>query len=299
MSFQAKITKILLRLHFYRMLRNPYQKQRQIQTNFSRLTTRISKDIVFKSILAGQVSAEWVRAPKSKDNHVILYFHGGAYFSGSIITHRDYAARLAMATEMCVLLVDYRLAPEHPYPAAVEDAVEVFQWLLDEGYDPTKMIIAGDSAGGGLALATLVSLRDAGVILPAGAVCLSPWIDLTLAGESMTNKETVDFICRPDVLRQSAQMYAGNHDLKTPLISPLFADLQNLPPLLIHVGTEETLLDDSTRLAAWAGEAGADVDLHIWPGMFHMFQLVGYLPEAKKVLVTVRDFVEKRVLVNK
>jgi len=294
MSLQTEFTKIILRLHFYRMMRQPYQKQRLIQESFSRLTARISKDIVFNSLEANGVPVEWVRGPESSREHVILYFHGGAYYAGSILTHRDFAARLAKATDMSVLLVNYRLAPENPHPAALEDATTVYRWLLEKGYGPSHMIIAGDSAGGGLSLALMVTLRDAGDPLPAGAVCLSPWTDLTLSGESMRQKAKVDFICKPDTLQQSVRMYAEGQDPKSPLLSPLFADLSDLPPLLIHVGTEETLLDDSTRLMDYAREAGVDVDLQIWPGMFHMFQLVGYMPEAKKVMETVVSFVKEK-----
>jgi len=294
MSVQANFTKILLKLHFWRMYRQPFQKHREIQESFSRLTARIPKEISFDALSASGVHAEWVSNPQSSREHVILYFHGGAYYAGSIYTHREFAAQWVQTTGFRVLLVDYRLAPENPYPAAVDDAIAAYRWLLAQGISPSRIIIAGDSAGGGLTLAALVGLRDAGDPLPAGAVCISPWTDLTLDGKSMESKAEVDFICQPRMLEASARRYFGAYDPRTPLISPLYADLSGLPPILIHVGSEETLLDDSTRLVEAAKKTGVDANLHVWPGMFHIFVLVGYMPEAKAAMQMIVEFVERK-----
>jgi len=294
-SIQARFTKLFLRQHFYRLLRHPYQEQRKIQENFNRRTAIIPKGIVFDSISADGVQCSWVSSPENPDHSVILYFHGGAYNSGSIITHREFSARIVKATGMRMLLVDYRLAPEHPYPAAVEDAATAYHWLLAQGFDAAKIIIAGDSAGGGLTLALIVSLRNAGDPLPVGAFCFSPWTDLTISGASVVANAKIELMCKPEFLRQSAQMYAQRYDLKDPLISPLFADLAGLPSLLLFVGTDETLFDDSTRIAKRAQEAGVDVTLEIWPGMFHIFPIVSYMPEAKKALKRVKQFIQERV----
>ena len=294
-SLQARLTKQFLRVYFKRLLRNPYDKQRQIQENFNRRTAIIPAGTVFEAISAAGIPAVWVKPASQTQGGLILYFHGGAYFAGSSVTHREFAARIAKATGLRLLLVDYRLAPEDPYPAAVEDAFMAYGWLQTLGFDPAKIIIAGDSAGGGLTLATLIALRDAGETLPAGAVCFSPWTDLTVSGSSIEHNAEIELMCKPDFLKHSAQWYARDHDLKSPLISPLFADLSGLPPLMIHVGTEETLLNDSTRLAARAQAAGVDTTLEVWPGMFHIFPIVGYLPESHKALKMVGEFISQQL----
>jgi len=293
-SIQARLTKIFLRAHFYRLLRAPYQKQRLIQDNFQRRTARIPRGITFESVSISGVPAAWVTTPRSAAERVILYFHGGAYFAGSINTHHEFSSRLVEATGFRLLLVGYRLAPENPYPAAMEDALAAYRWLLSQGFDPVQIVVAGDSAGGGLTLATMISLRDGSEPMPAAAVCFSPWTDLTSSGDSIKRNAGIDLMCKPEMLKQSAQWYAGGYDLRTSQISPLFADLHGLPPLQIHVGSEETLLDDSTRLTARAEESGVDVHLEIWPGMFHVFPLVSYMPEAKKALQMVADFVNQK-----
>jgi acetyl esterase/lipase len=206
--------------------------------------------------------------------------------------HRAFLAQLARATGTRVLAVDYRLAPEHPYPAALEDAVAAYRWALDAGYAPSQVVVAGDSAGGGLALATVVALRDAGAPLPAGAVCLSPWLDLALTGASMRSNARVDPILSYEILDGYARLYASAHDRTSPLISPLYADLRGLPPLLIQVGTEEVLLDDAVRCADRAQAAGVAVTLEVVDGMFHVFQMVGALPETQAAMREIAVFVK-------
>jgi acetyl esterase/lipase len=222
---------------------------------------------------------------------VVLYLHGGAYALGVTDAHRVMAAQLARTANVRVLMLDYRLAPEHPYPAALEDVLLAYRWLLNQGIDAGQIVIGGDSAGGGLTLAALLALRDAAEPLPAGAVCISPWMDLALTGSSIQNKAKADPILDGDSLKMYARYYAGDNALTTPLISPLYADLRRLPPLLIHVGTEEVLLDDATRFSNRVTEAGGTVMLKIWDEMFHVFHLLPFLPETKKAIQQMAQFV--------
>ncbi len=241
------------------------------------------------------VPVEWTAAPGASDNRTILYLHGGGYVLGSIKTHRSLVSRLSAASGARALSVDYRLAPEHPFPAAVEDATGAYRWLLAQGADPAGVIMAGDSAGGGLTMATLVALRDAGVPLPAAGVCLSPWVDLEGLGESMTSKADADPMLQREGLLEMAAHYLGGADAKTPLAAPLHADLAGLPALLIHVGTAETLLDDSTRLAEKARAAGVDVELESWDDMIHVWHAFApMLPEADQAIARVGEYVAKR-----
>lgn len=246
---------------------------------------------------AGGVPGEWVAAPNAVAERVVFYLHGGGYVVGSINTHRELASRISRAAAARVLLIDYRLAPEHPHPAAVNDAVAAYRWLVGSGADPRRMVIAGDSAGGGLTVATLVALRDAGLPLPAGAVCLSPWVDLEGIGESMTTKADADPMIKRDGLVKMGQHYLAGQDPRTPLAAPLYADLSNLPPLLIQVGTAETLLDDATRLAERARQAGSEVVLEPWEDMIHVWQVFPMLPEARQAVDRIGQFVQHRTAV--
>jgi len=253
-------------------------------------------DATLEPVDAGGVAAEWVSTPEAARDRTILYLHGGGYVIGSIRTHRDLAIRLSRAARARVLLIDYRLAPEHPHPAAVEDSTAAYRWLLAQGAIPTRMAIAGDSAGGGLTVATLVALRDAGVQLPAAAACLSPWVDLEGLGESMTTKADVDPMVQPEPLRRMGAHYLGGKDPRTPLAAPLYADLSGLPPLLIQVGTAETLLDDSTRLAERARKAGVEVVLEPWDDMIHVWQaFASILPEGQQAIDRIGAFLRQRL----
>jgi acetyl esterase/lipase len=217
------------------------------------------------------------------------------YVIGSINTHRDLASRLSLAAAARVLLIDYRLAPEHPFPAAVDDATAAYRWLLSSGADPSHMVIAGDSAGGGLTVATLVALRDAGTPLPAAGVCLSPWVDLECSGESMTTKAAADPMVRRDGLMKMAEWYLAGQPPRTPLAAPLYADLSGLPPLLIQVGTAEVLLDDSTRLAERARKAGVTVTLEPWEDMIHVWQaFAALLPEGRQAIDRIGEFITQQ-----
>ena len=295
-SWQARILKILMQYQMAYLLKSDDPLIRRARIEKAASFLKSPPDAVSEPVNAGGVPSEWITTPAADNEQVILYLHGGGYYTGSINTHRDLVARLGRAARMRVLAIDYRLAPEHPYPAAAEDATTAYRWLVATGYEPANIIIAGDSSGGGLALAMLVNLRDAGDQLPAGAVCLSPWTDLALTGDSVKSKAKADPINKPNVLKFGAALYAGKLDLKTPLISPLYAELRELPPLLIQVGTEETLLDDSTRLAERARAAGVEVTLEIWKGMIHVFQLYArFLPDARQAIEGIGVFMRQRI----
>jgi acetyl esterase/lipase len=255
----------------------------------------LPSDVVAKPVRVNGVPAEWVSTPDVDPARVVLYLHGGAYVLGSLNTHRDLAGRISRAAGARVLNVDYRLAPEHPHPAAVEDATAAYAWLLAEGQVPARVAIAGDSAGGGLTVATLVALRDQGKPLPAAGVCLSPWVDLEGTGESMTTKADVDPMVQKDHLVRMAGFYLGGKPARTPLAAPLYADLSGLPPLYIQVGTAETLLDDSNRIAERARKAGVDVTLERWDDMIHVFQAFSaMLPEGQQAVDKIGAYLRAR-----
>jgi len=224
------------------------------------------------------------------DRH-ILYLHGGGYIVGSPKSHIALAARLARRAGAVITVIDYRLAPEHPYPACVDDCVAAYRDLVST-VDPRLVTVAGDSAGGGAALAMLCALRDAGDRLPAAAYLLSPWTDLTGSGESMTSKADVDPMIDPQFVEETALMYAGDTPLDHPGVSPLFADLAGLPPLFVQTGADEVLLSDSTTLAKRAEASGVDVQLEVVAGMWHVFQaFAGMMPEANEALIRASQFI--------
>ena len=245
-------------------------------------------------VAAGGVPAEWVHAPAVAADRVLLVFHGGGYVSGSLRTERALAGRLARATGGRALSVDYRLAPEHPFPAAVEDARAAYRWLLAQGIPPGRVAVAGVSAGGGLALALLLVLRDAGEPLPACAVLISPFADLTCSAPSYASRAAAEPILSARWLRECAAWYLAGQDPRAPLASPRFAALHGLPPLLIDVGEDELLLDDATGVAAAARAAGVTVVCTVWPGMYHIFHgAAGVLPEAQAALDRIGVFVRQ------
>jgi acetyl esterase/lipase len=235
-------------------------------------------------------AGEWVAAPRARTDRVILYLHGGGYVSGSPRTHRALMGHLSRHAGARILALDYRLAPEHVFPSALEDAWAAYWWLLQQAIPPNRILFAGDSAGGGLALALLLALRDAGAPLPAGAICFSPWVDLALTGASLHKNGATDYL-NAQVLRATAEMYLGGHDPRDPLVSPLYADLHGLPPLLIQVGSAELLYDDGRRLAQRARRAGVDVHFEAYTGMVHVWQFMYLLePKARQALRSAARF---------
>ena len=219
------------------------------------------------------VPAEWSTTPEADAGRAILYLHGGGYMAGSIVSHRYVAIEIGRAAQARTLALGYRLAPEHPYPAQLEDALAAYQSLRDQGFAPGTIAVGGDSAGGNLTLALLLALRTRGLPLPCCGWLISPWTDLTATGASMQTKAAVDPMIQKPYLLELAHAFAGGKDLDDPLISPQRADLSGLPPLLIQVGSEETLLDDAVTLAGRAGAAGVAVTLEVWPDMIHAFPM--------------------------
>ncbi len=228
---------------------------------------------------------------------IVLYVHGGGYVAGSIGSHRNLTGHLALQLGCPVLSVDYRLAPEHPHPAPVEDSVAAYRWLLDQGHSADRIAIAGDSAGGGLTVATLMKLRDLGLPLPAAGVSISPWVDMAGTGESMVTRSDRDpMVSGPDIRRLAGVFLGPDGDLADPLASPLDGDLSGLPPLLIHVGDDEVLLSDSERLAHKARTSGVDVTLEVWPEMIHVWHsMAGLFPEADDGVARVAEYLSERL----
>ena len=244
----------------------------------------------------GEMYAEWVKPHGVRHDQAILYLHGGGYTMGSCNTHRPLASRIAIASQTPALLVNYRLAPENPFPAALEDAKAAFQWLLDQGIEARRIVIVGDSAGGGLAVAVSIAFRDEKGQLPAGIVCISPWADLTLSGETISTCSRTDPLLGRETSLLHAGRYVGQHDPKSPLISPVFADLSKLPPLLIQVGEHEILRSDSVRLSENARQAGVDVTLEIWNGMWHVWHVfAGLMPESQRAIERIGCFINEQM----
>jgi monoterpene epsilon-lactone hydrolase len=239
------------------------------------------------------LSAEWILPPESEADKVVLYFHGGGYVIGSSQSHRPIVAKFVKGSGIGALVIDYRLAPEHPFPAALEDSVAAYSWLLAKGISPGRIVFMGDSAGGGLCLATLLALRDEGIRLPKAAVTLSPWTDLKCTGESLRTNEKVDPLTWRESWTIFSTYYMGDKDPSLPLISPLYGDLHGLPPLLIYVGGDELLRDDSIRFAEKAKAAGVEVTLKIGMGMFHCYPVCAPLfPEANQAMDEICDFIQ-------
>jgi len=243
------------------------------------------------SIKPAGVSAHWITtAASDKDRHV-LYLHGGAYIAGSPLLYRDVTWRIAKRARARVLCIDYRLAPEFPFPAAIDDVIKVYRWLVDNGANPRRIAIMGDSAGGGLAFATLLKLRDDGASLPAAAVALSPWTDLAFTGMSMKLNAETEALMNSEEAPRFADYYLAGADPRTPYASPLYGDLSGLPPTLIQVGSDEMLLDDSLRMADKLRVAKCEVDLEIWPRMPHAWHFFArLLPEARRAIERIGIF---------
>ena len=237
------------------------------------------------------VPGEWFTPPGVSGDITVYWLHGGGYYMGSVNTHARMVSLIAAAADARAFAVDYRLAPENPFPAGLDDAVSGYRWLLEQGADPARLVIGGDSAGGGLALATLQRLREAGDPLPAATVLLSPWTDLESTGESIKTRRAADPMIDPSGALETARGYLPDGDLRDPLVSPLHADFTGLPPMLIQVGDAEVLLDDSTRVYRRAEEAGVDVTLEVNDEMIHVFQFFApLLPEAVAAIERLGEF---------
>ncbi len=279
----------------YEKMKNKVGKMRDNFVLATKNFTTPPADTRIDSVDVDGIPAEWLAAPGVDVDRVLLYLHGGGYVIGSIATHRGLTAALSSAANCRVLALDYRLAPEHPYPAAVEDATRAYRWLLKQGVKANKIAISGDSAGGGLTLATLLNLKASGDPLPAAAVPISPWTDMEGTGESMKTKVDLDPMVEPGGLMGMAKLYMADGDYRAPTASPLHGDYSGLPPLLIQVGALETLHDDATRVAAKAKAAGVDVTLEVWDDMIHVWHLFApMLPEGRQAIVRVGEFIQEK-----
>ncbi len=262
---------------------------------FTTLTTE-PEGVLWTEVDAGGVPAIWADPTGGAQDRVLQYVHGGGYVIGSATYYRKLTGHLANALGCRVLNVDYRLAPEHPHPAPVDDSTAAYRWLLDQGIEPGHIAISGDSAGGGLTVATLLSIRNAGLPMPAAAMPLSPWVDMEATGESMTSRQERDVLVSGEVIKGMADAFLQGQDARDPLAAPLHADLSGLCPLYIQVGDDETLLDDSIRLADKAKAAGVEVRLDVFPEMQHVFQMAaGTMPESDEAIARLADWVRPRL----
>lgn len=290
MSLQAHFYRLFLR--WYKYTTNVHAPAHVFRAKMeqSAFLAKMPTNVAVRKVDADGVPCEWLEPANADNENVVFYLHGGAFLAGSPNTHRAMVARIAQASHACALLVDYRLAPEHPYPAAHEDSLAAYRWLLRNGTAPHNIIIAGDSAGVGLAVSTMVTLRDEGAPLPTAAVFISPFVDMEGTGESLVTRAKADPYLKPEQKTLLA-FYFGEHDRRDPCISPLYADLRGLPPMLLHVGNDEILLSDATRLAERARSNGVNVTLDIWQGMWHVWHFFAPgLPEAVQAIEKLGTF---------
>jgi epsilon-lactone hydrolase len=269
----------------------------KVRSDFDQLLASLPVDetLAFGTRTIGGIEGVWL-AGEDRQDRVLLYLHGGAYVVGTAFGYRSLAANVARAAGTSLFSPEYRLAPEHRYPAAIDDALDAYRGLLEEGFAPEQIVVAGDSAGGGLAAALLVAIKDAGLSQPAGAWLLSPWADLSLTGETVLSKAGEDKLLDAPGLSKTAGDYLNGADPRTPLASPIYADLSGLAPLFIHAGSTEILLDDAVRLAARAGAAGTSARLEIGAGLFHDWPLFAFmLSEGRDALAAAGEFLAARL----
>ncbi|WP_338697394.1 alpha/beta hydrolase [Bradyrhizobium sp. 26S5] len=268
----------------------------QMRSDWDLAFAGCSVPVTCRQVSAGGVDGEWIVPADALRDKAMLYFHGGGFRIGSVASHRDLAARIADASGCRVLTINYRLAPEHRFPAALDDALIAYRYLRDQGLRPADIAFAGDSAGGNLVLSAMLAARDRGLPLPAAGALMSPWTDLTAAGASYQSRAEVDPIHQRAMILALAKNYLGKDgDPRDPLASPLYADLAGLPPLLVQVGDRETVRDDATEQAAKAKAAGVDVELQIWDGMIHVFQMFPEIPQAGEAIASLAKFLRKHL----
>lgn len=271
----------------------------QMRSDWDAAFSTCTVPVVCEAVSANGVEAEWIVPPDAPRDKAILYLHGGGFRLGSVASHRELIARIASANTCRVLAINYRLAPEHRFPAPIEDTLTAYHWMQDQGFKPDDIAVVGDSAGGNLALAAMLSLRQRGLSLPVAAALMSPWTDLTASGASYASRAEADPIHQRKMILALAKNYLGDDgDPHDPLASPLFADLAGLPPLMIQVGDRETVRDDSIQLGEKARAAGVDVELQSWEGMIHVFQMFPELAEAHRAIAALSGFLRKHLRIQ-
>jgi acetyl esterase/lipase len=291
-SLRARIIRFVSKQLFKRV--SPDSNVKAVRRLFEKMQARkrMAKDVVMRHATIEGIECEWLIPEGCEDAPILYYLHGGAYLMGSPATHRQMLSFIARESGVRALLPDYALAPENPFPAGLNDCLTVYRGLLAAGANARHILIGGDSAGGGMTMATLLSLRDAGDAMPIAAVLLSPWLDLKAGGESMKTRAAKDPWFRPDDMLEIARKYSPEGDLGYPLLSPVYADASGMPDTLIQVGDHEILLSDSTRLSDNIVTAGGNVTLQVWPEMWHVFQFfVRQMPESKRAIGDIANFI--------
>lgn len=294
-TYRARWTRFVLRHSVGRMYRNAGASVAELRRldNFLIRSQKPPRGTRVSPVRLNGLSGEWIQGPGAEQDAVILQLHGGAFVSGSPATHRELVARVSASAGVRAFSLDFRLAPECPFPASLEDAMEAYRWLLGQGYAPSRIVLGGESSGGGLALQALLSMRGEGLPLPAAAFFLSPVTDWTgFGGESYASRTRMDPLVSPAQCRFTASQYVGDHPHDTPLLRPAEMDLRGLPPMWIQVGDHEILLSDAQRLARRASDAGVPVDFKVWTGLWHVFQAAArFVPEARESVEQLGRFV--------
>jgi acetyl esterase/lipase len=270
----------------------------ELRRQFNYLSDRfgpVPTDASFEPAQVGPVKGEWVRVQGAAAHRLILYFHGGGYVSGSPQSHRTLIARLCSAAQANAYSVDYRVAPEFAFPAGLRDGIDAYRHLLQRGLSASQIVLAGDGAGGGLAFACLLAIRNAGLAMPAGCVAMSPWADLSLSGWSLLQNAKNDAALSWELLFMSARHYLKKQSPTDPYASPIYAPFRDFPPIMVHAGSMEVLRDDASRIGDRAAEAGVPVSVEIYDGMQHVFQASAYVPEARVSLNRLGQFIRQRV----
>jgi monoterpene epsilon-lactone hydrolase len=300
-SIQASLGK-----YFIRQLRNKSKSYAdnlevvRIEQDKALSRIRPPKNVQFETIAFENFTAEWTKKTNDTSfkysDKVILYLHGGGYAVGSAASHRGLVGKIVADSSIKALSVNYRLAPEFPFPAGLDDSLIVYKWLIENGYKPKDIIIMGDSAGGGLALSTLLKIKSENLEQPLAAVVISPWTDLTLSGDTIVTHQEKEPLLLADQASKWAKWYYSSLDPKDPFISPLFGNYEGIAPILVHVGTDEILLSDSLRLISSAKKFGADIQVEIWEGMMHVFHFGWpYMPEARQAIIKITSFLESKI----
>jgi len=291
MSVRASLISFFLRRTLKKQMAT-FEDPADVRQSPSLPGSKTPKDVTVAPVDAGSVPAEWITPDNPADGDALLYLHGGGYVFGGLDSHRDIACRLAQAAGVRVLLLDYRLAPENRFPAAVEDATAAYRWLLAGGQAADRLVVAGDSAGGGLSVALMVQLKALELPLPKAAVLMSPWVDLANTGDSVSLHADADAMLSPQAVDKFASLYLDGQDPGDPLASPLYADLSGLPPTQVLVGSEEVLRSDSERLVERINGAGGRAELAVWPKMPHVFPiLAGVIPEGRQAVQDMSAFI--------